>query len=1091
MADDKLGRELAELARQLLLWLGHNELPGIQGLRATKIEHYNLFAGTYHQLERSNKRVLDNRILPNLWVGEPEEMKRFQTLQLGISHVLLVNNPNDFINLRDGRRFLRNRIVETPKVSLDRPGALMTVEPSLDSRKADDKTLGTERNYDFAAILRRADLVWDDQAEGARTGFQYQFVFSYETPRVAFDRNVKDVLLPAELQPKPNINNYDQVVAERARVFHETLYYTATYKNRRRVAEDGGGYYGKWRADEPRNAEQRQFRPTLLSNDYLKDCFTEHVMKKGDDILLIDLPEVRALYRLVWQKPSPPAAVPSGFTVQPLLAVSTMSQDTGKAGQADKDSGDADSLPGPKVHFPVNAVIFRAIDGNDELPTVLHRGKLDYSGGPPRRFMVDYKAYVRWYFNNQRLNLGSDQEWFESFVQTFFADGSYPIQLQAAVELGIDREVLFINPLLTAADDAVGPLKKRLQDLVAWCRADPNRYVFTQGMRFGSDDNPREVIGITPDYQVYEWYPNSAMVTRMELRFWLPELPREIIFDEVYRGSAGMLPFIAVVTWGGVAIMTLGIAAPGLLTYVARETIRRLEEQLATQVAEDAIIRRAIRQAAPQLLAMLVTAVMNHLPQPSGDPLKDSAYQLVHGFFEGFGGNALQHYLTTFDDRLKRAAQLVPEIAANIATKGGYRAYLVYRKISAAVRKIIALSRALRLVLTDDRAKKLASMLNDFGQDIGAAFLIILFVAAYMNFLITSEHNEFDAWVERQRKALQHMIKQTGNEIATYLDDLHQDIQNLTASGVDTIPPDMLRKHDKKLRQVIADKAAEGANDVAAIADFLFLLLKEMGIENWQELKDAGVMGLLGKGFDALPGAALLPEIAHKLGSAFGELVGTIVLEVRMTPKVVQKAPTFWGRHPHNAFKTALQGGFWRAAWRFVLFPFRDITMLAESAQRSLRASSMSAGTAGTKVGSVFSPAVNRDSAYLQLLKDLTADEEEISRRIIRLAADEGLKQRINKLLVNVAADQLPPHLGDLLKTENPEWPGDAIFFFLYTWLRIGMHRLIEAFNLVHDDKPFDGKFKIADLLDAMGVDVNLNDKILDSVKAAFTHNKP
>jgi hypothetical protein len=149
----------------------------------------------------------------------------------------------------------------------------------------------------------------------------------------------------------------------------------------------------------------------------------------------------------------------------------------------------------------------------------------------------------------------------------------------------------------------------------------------------------------------------------------------------------------------------------------------------------------------------------------------------------------------------------------------------------------------------------------------------------------------------------------------------------------------------------------------------------------------------------------------------------------------------------------------------------------------------MGAGTAGTKVGSVFSAAVNRDSAYLQLLKDLTADEEEISRRIIRLAADVGLNQRINKLLVNVAADQLPPHLGDLLKTENPEWPGDAIFFFLYTWLRIGMHRLIEAFNLVHDDKPFDGKFRIADLLDAMGIDVNLNDKILDSVKTAFSHN--
>src|SRR5437660_1347095 len=121
MADDKLGRELAELARQVLLWLSHNELPGIPGLRATTIEHYNLFAATYHQLERGSKRVLDNRILPNLWVGEPEELKRFQTLRLGVSHLLLINNPNEFVDLPDGRRFPRNQIVQKPKIPLDRP----------------------------------------------------------------------------------------------------------------------------------------------------------------------------------------------------------------------------------------------------------------------------------------------------------------------------------------------------------------------------------------------------------------------------------------------------------------------------------------------------------------------------------------------------------------------------------------------------------------------------------------------------------------------------------------------------------------------------------------------------------------------------------------------------------------------------------------------------------------------------------------------------------------------------------------------------------------------------------------------------------
>jgi hypothetical protein len=611
--------------------------------------------------------------------------------------------------------------------------------------------------------------------------------------------------------------------------------------------------------------------------------------------------------------------------------------------------------------------------------------------------------------------------------------------------------------------------------------------VFTQGMRFGSDDNPREIIGITPDYEIYEWFPNTATVTRMELRFWLPDLPKEIIFEEVYQSTKGMLPFIALVTWGGVAVMTIGIAAPGLLSYLARETVRKLDEQLATQLTEDAVVRRAIRTATPQLLAMLVTGVMNHLPQPK-DPVKDSVYQFFHGFLQGFGGGALQHYLTTVDKRLKRAAELVPEIAANIATKGGYRAYLIYRKISAAVDKIMALSRALRLVLTDDRAKTLASMLREFGEYIGLAFLIILFVIAYVNFLVTSEDNEFDALVDRQRKALQHMIKETGDDIAGYLNELHEDIQKWQAGSADEVPSEVLHKHDEKLRQVIASKAAAGAKDVAAIADFMVLLLRQMGIENWDELKKGNFMDLVADGFDALPKASLLPEVAHKLGDALGEFVGTIVLERRITPVEVRKAPRFWGRSPHNAFKKALQGGFWRAAWRFVLYPFQDISSLADSVQKSLRASSAIAGAPGSTLGSGFSQAANRDSTYLQLLKDLGADEEEISRRIIRLATDEGLKLRINKLLANVATNELPPHLGDLIKSENPQWPGDAVFFILYTWLRIGMHHLIQAFNLVHDDKPFDGKFKIADLLDAMGIDVALDDKILATVKAVFTH---
>src|SRR5206468_2646899 len=145
-----------------------------------------------------------------------------------------------------------------------------------------------------------------------------------------------------------------------------------------------------------------------------------------------------------------------------------------------------------------------------------------------------------------------------------------------------------------------------------------------------------------------------------------------------------------------------------------------------------------------------------------------------------------------------------------------------------------------------------------------------------------------DAWVDRQRKTLQHMIKETGDEVAHYLDGLRADLAALKASGT-PVTPEVLHKHDEKLRQVIKDKLSKGAHDVAGVADFLVLLLREMGVDNWQELRKLEIEDLLARGWDALPKATLLPEVAEKLGHALGELAGTIILERRLTPDSVRK----------------------------------------------------------------------------------------------------------------------------------------------------------------------------------------------------------
>ncbi|HET6346580.1 MAG TPA: hypothetical protein VFH51_16730, partial [Myxococcota bacterium] len=84
--DEKLGEELAELARQFLLWLENNELPGVPGLKGARHDFFKLYAGTYHKLDRVSGNLFDQRLLPNLWTDRPDELRRMQSLRLGISH---------------------------------------------------------------------------------------------------------------------------------------------------------------------------------------------------------------------------------------------------------------------------------------------------------------------------------------------------------------------------------------------------------------------------------------------------------------------------------------------------------------------------------------------------------------------------------------------------------------------------------------------------------------------------------------------------------------------------------------------------------------------------------------------------------------------------------------------------------------------------------------------------------------------------------------------------------------------------------------------------------------------------------------------
>jgi hypothetical protein len=1069
-ADEKRGRELAELARQLLLWLKTNQLPKIAGLRGTPPGHFELYAGVYRRAAWLRGSPLDRKLPPGLGMGSPDDQKRFAGLGLGGTHLLLVSHPETSAIAPDGKPVRRNRIVEDGKKPLDTPGAMITVAPLLDSLVADEATIRNTITFDFSTVQHRADLVWDDAAEGRLSSINYPFVFDYETPRRAWAVDLQTLPVPSEIEPKPGSNGYNELLAKRMRAYRENLYHNATYSNRRRIAESGGAYYGKWKDDEPLRSSQRKFGVAMLSDAYLKECFFEFVMKRGDDLLMVELGQARHLFRLGWEE-SPAAGRPPKFTVQRLVSIGDPPP---RPRKLKRRSDDDDANEGDEaIHFPVHAVIFRALDGGDALPQ-LRYGNLEYPGGLPKRFLVDYKAFVRWYYNDPRVDPGSDEDWFQSFVDIFFADATYVLSLDG-FDVRVDREALFLKALRAEAGKGSSPIGERFDALLRWCKASDQRFVFSKGMRFGTDAQPRELIGVSPTNDVYEWHPETGIVTRMSLLNWLDDFDKSMVFAEVYRSTAGMLPFITLITWGGAMVMTggvLGVGAP--LAQLARTTV----QQIASQVGGKLVAKKVARDLAPQLIAIVIEGVLSLLPKSDY-----KYYQFLKGFVEGFGTGAVDHYLSELDDRLINAAKLVPEIAANIVTKGGYRAYMLYRKISHAVARVTDVVQALRVVLTDQRARLVADQLGKLGQDVGIAFLVILFVVLYLDFAMTHEPSEVDAWVEKQRKALQYMVRETGAKFSRYIDDLRADIAKLRADGKE-VTPKVLHAHDEKLAALVTGTLAKGAREVAGIADLLVLLLRQMGIKDLDDLERKSFTDLMAGGFAALPLDGLIPDIAHKLGGILGEFIGTIMMERRIVPESVEaKSKGFYNRTPSKAASTALAGGTWRALWRSVIHPFRDLGNLPDAMKRSLEASQ-------GKQPSGFSKGQHRDTAYLDLLRDLIGDEDELAHRLLRLVDDEGLKLRFDTMVTSAASGALPPAIGDLLKDDNVHWPSDAVMFLMFSWMRIGLRHVLKAFDMLEDDELYGGKFKLAELIDIMGLDVALDEKTLERLRSVLSKFK-
>jgi hypothetical protein len=367
--------------------------------------------------------------------------------------------------------------------------------------------------------------------------------------------------------------------------------------------------------------------------------------------------------------------------------------------------------------------------------------------------------------------------------------------------------------------------------------------------------------------------------------------------------------------------------------------------------------------------------------------------------------------------------------------------------------------------------------LNKLGQHVGLAFLIILFVVIYVDYVYRRK-NKLDEWMKKQRDAAVWMIRNTGDDIATYAKELHDELIGNKLSA------DAVRERNEKLSAKLTAAARSGVAAIPAVGDILKTMCEEMGIDNWDELKSKGFMELLSEGFDAV--LRLHPELkdegARVLGEAVGELIGGIMLGRKMVPENIRKNVGVIRGYPHHrALKQALDDGTLRGLWRLALAPLREVRKLLPRVIENVR-------DVSSEHDSMFKRVRQHDTNYRKFVVDLVDDYGELVSIASELAMDESLPDLIKGLVERAGLEpDTIPNIDDLLKNDDPRWPRKAVLFVLATWLQFGLRQLLEAFAVIEDDTIFDGKFRLAQILEIIGLDVALDDKTVKELKTKFS----
>jgi hypothetical protein len=1014
---------LAERARLLLLSIRDDELPGTVGVKGRPPGDFKIFAGIYRKVDAEMLRF-GGRIV-QFW-NRPEEIKRLQSLRLGATHVLM-GLAGEAVN-----GLYRNEMFTVDGKRLEDTGAIGVNSPALDSEPADRDNLTYFHFLSFAGLRDKADMVYDDAMEAARIGVdkRLRFVFDYDAPREAYRKHIEDIIA---------------VPAMGFEEFRNYLYWYATYENATTVGT-GGDYYGKWKEESPLDPRDRQYMPTKLSNAYLKESFLEYVLKKGEDYALVQVPGAMLVYHLL-ERTRKDRRQPE---LDPKLVLRFQRPNV---------------APSQKLETPIRMIVFHALDGGTHQPAPLgRRGVLDLSGVPSGRVVYDYKAAVRWFFAPQDYDAGDDAKWFTTFVDMLFPDAVYPV---SGTLFGAKLSSLSMDDLLARADTTDGPFRLQLDAMRQLARADPDIRFVTKGAFYGETHaSRRQLIGVSNNH-VYEWYPETSLVTRMALADWYEQNYYGKVFNEVYESTKGMIPFMMLVTFGGVAIAGGAVIGAGAaIGALGRTAVKHI----VTDQAGKKLTKEAIRKFRAQAIALVADGLLGLLPQT-----RDVRFEFFRGFVHGFGAGAIEHYLSAIDDRFAKQARKLYNATLSKATKGVSRAYQVYMKLSAAYHKLSGVFHALSRVWSAARAQAAANGIAALGRSVGLGFLVLLFVVVYFDYVYRSgkaDKKARDEWAKAQRDLLQLMIKETGADLVAYAKGLRDD-----GPGADTLA---VRARNDALAASIAAAVAKAPTEAPGVVEIIRHILGELGIDNVQELLDLGVMEVMSHGFDAMlanhPGLAATH--ARALGDAIGELIGTIFLERTILPKKWRNSSVTGNRDVDRAIRRTLAGGTSKALWELAKAPIAEL-------RKTIPALAKSLVEPKSDTPALFETVRREETWYRDLLADLLESEKELSAALSTLAIDETLQTRL-AAVTQRAATESPPGVEALLEGDDPLWPRDAMTFVLGSWQRVGLLQLLRAIETLEDAAAYGGHFKLTTLLEIAGMQVGLDDKTAAELRVTF-----